>query len=93
MRTTSPYDVHKLGAQLVNARRYGATPEQVAVLQAALRVGQIEIRMRKVLDGAEPLDEEQTQYLVNLVVSMSVRRRRKIVDPMAERDDVHPDGT
>jgi Flp pilus assembly protein CpaB len=93
MRTVSAYDVHRLGAQLVNARRYGATPEQVAVLQAQLKVGQVEIRMRKVLDGAEPLDEEATQYLVNVIVSMSVRRRRKVVDPLAERDDIHPDGT
>jgi len=29
-----------------------------------------------VLDGGEPLTEEQATYLINLVVSLSVRRRR-----------------
>jgi hypothetical protein len=87
LRTTSPYDVHRLGAYLGNAMRNGASEQQVAMLKAELRVGQVEVRIRRVLDGAEPLTEEQAQYLVNLVVSMSVRRRHKVVDPLVETDD------
>lgn len=93
MRTLSPYDVHKLGAQLGNAKRQGAPEQQVEMLQAMLRVGQIEVRLRKVLDGAEPLSEEAAQYLINLVVSLSVRRRHKVVDPLVEKDDIKPRGT
>jgi Flp pilus assembly protein CpaB len=75
MRTVSEYDPQRLGAQLGNAVRKGAPPDEVAELQAKLRVGQIELRIRKVLDGAEPLTEEAAHYLVSLVVKLSVRGR------------------
>lgn len=85
LKTVSPYDVQSLGAKLGNARRSGAPPEQVAMLEAKLRVGQIEVRMRRLLDGAAPLDEESATYLVRLVVSMSVRGR-----PIGGRDESIP---
>jgi hypothetical protein len=75
LRTISPYDPQKVGAQLGNAVRNHAPAEQVAVLEARLRIGQIETKIRKVMDGAEPLDEEAASYLINVIVRLSVRGR------------------
>jgi hypothetical protein len=75
LRTVSPYDVQRLRAELTQARRNGAPPEQVAMLETSLRVGQIELRMRRVLDDTVALDEDGAAYLVSVVVRLCVRAR------------------